>query len=76
MIPRIIPPGTGVTLDGLLLIDCDEDAEGDGEGVGDALASFSRCFLIFMITLTGGGAKRWALEHPARMPAAIISVAA
>jgi hypothetical protein len=37
MIPRIIPPGTGVTLRGLLLIDGDEDAERDGEGVGSCV---------------------------------------
>jgi len=44
------------------------EAAGDGEGVGDWLASFSRSFLIFIKTLTGGGAIRapGELEHPAR----------
>lgn len=51
----------------------EEAGDGEGDGEGDELASFSRSFLIFMIALTGGGAKWEAgeLEHPACKATAI-----
>jgi hypothetical protein len=69
-----MPPGAGVTLDVLLVDDSEGDPDGEGEGDAEALASFSRIFLIFRIALTGGGAKCCALEHPKRRMTAIINV--